>query len=282
MLRALAQPQSEHLEKTSPGSVILEAHPFNLLQPPSLSSPLHKTPGIVLRTVKFGETSLVVTVYTRLFGIQSYIVNGVRLHTKKGAGKAILFQPSALLDLVVYHHESAHLNRIREFGWRKLYSHLLTDVKKNAIAMFMVELLTRCIRQPEPNEDLFDFIEDTFLELDKAGDTVAANMPLFFAAHLPAFLGLRMDDNYSEKNSVLDLKEGCFTSSFPSHPDFLEDKAGYVTSQLLKARHPSELAELKLNQEFRRQLLFAFERFYVLHVNDFSSMKTIGVLKEIL
>ena len=223
-----------------------------------------------------------VTIYTRLFGIQSYIVNGVRLHTKKGTGKASLFQPSALLDLVVYHHESAHLNRIREFNWRKIYDHLLNDVKKNAIAMFMVELLSRCIKQPEPNEDLFDFVEDSFLELDKAGDTVSANMPLFFAVHLPAFLGLRMDDNHSERNSVLDLKEGVFTSSFPSHPDFLEGKAADVTSQLLKARQPRELDTLKLNQEFRRELLFAYERFYMLHVNDFSSLKTIGVLKEIL
>jgi DNA repair protein RecO (recombination protein O) len=39
---------------------------------------LHKTKGLVLRAVKYGETSLVVTMFTELFGVQSYMVNGVR------------------------------------------------------------------------------------------------------------------------------------------------------------------------------------------------------------
>ena len=246
-----------------------------------MSSPLHKTPGIVLRAVKFGETSLVVTIYTRLFGIQSYMVNGVRLHTKKGTGKASLFQPSAILDLVVYHHETVKLNRIREFNWRTIYEQILSDVRKNAIAVFMVELLNRCLKQPEPNPELFDFIEDSFLELDKAGDTVAANMPLFFALHLPVFLGLRVDDNYSEKNTVLDLKEGVFVNEMPLHPDFLEERPAFITSQILKAQHPVDLEELKLNHDFRRNLLSAYEKFYMLHVNDFTPLKTVSVLKEI-
>jgi DNA repair protein RecO (recombination protein O) len=82
---------------------------------------LHKTKGIVLRVVKYGETSLVVTIFTELFGVQSYMVNGVRTSTKKGTGKANLFQPTAILDLIVYHNELKHLNRIREFKWHYMY-----------------------------------------------------------------------------------------------------------------------------------------------------------------
>src|SRR5215510_5423380 len=109
---------------------------------------LHKTKGIVLRTVKYGETSVVVTMFTSLFGVQSYLVNGVRTQTRKTSGKASMFQPSAMLDLVVYHHETKHLNRIREFHWGHIYDQILSDVKKNAVALFMVELLTRCLKQP--------------------------------------------------------------------------------------------------------------------------------------
>jgi hypothetical protein len=61
---------------------------------------VHKTKGIILRTVKYGETSLVATIFTEQFGLQSYLVNGVRTATKKGTAKANLFQPSAILDLV--------------------------------------------------------------------------------------------------------------------------------------------------------------------------------------
>lgn len=243
---------------------------------------LHKTKGIVLRTVKYGETSLIVTIFTELFGVQSYLVNGVRASSKKATGKANLFQPAAILDLVVYHNELKHLNRIREFKWAYLYENLFSNVRKNAVCLFMVELLGKCLKQPEANPDLFYFTEDAFIHLDKCSDAVMANFPLFFALHLPVFFGFRIDDNYSEKNCFLDLQEGSFVPSAPSHSHFLEEKQAYVTSQFLKVRQPGELGDIKLNSEFRRNLLYAYERFYALHIQDFGSLRVLPVLRELL
>jgi DNA repair protein RecO (recombination protein O) len=62
---------------------------------------LHKTRGIVFRFTKYGESSIIVTIFTELFGIQTYIVNGIR--SKNSKGKIALFQPLTLLDLVVYY-----------------------------------------------------------------------------------------------------------------------------------------------------------------------------------
>jgi len=247
-----------------------------------MSQKLHKTKGIVLRTVKYGETSLIVTIFTELFGIQSYLVNGVRTSTKKGSGRANLFQPAAILDLIIYHNELRNLQRIKEFRWGNLYQHIFSDIKKNAVALFIVELLTKCLKQPETNEDLFHFVEDVFLNLDKCSEAVTANLPLFFALHLAVFFGFRMNDEYSEKNSFLDLQEGTFIAQRPDHPHFLEDKQAAVTSQLLKVMHPEELEEMKLNHDFRRNLLYAYERYYSFHIQDFTPMKTLPVLKEIL
>jgi len=205
---------------------------------------LHKTRGIVLRTVKYGETSVIVSIFTELFGLQSYLVNGVRASTKKGTGKAVLFQPSAILDLVVYHNELKQLQRIKEFRWGHLYRHILSDVKKNAVALYMVELLTKCLKQPEGHPDLFHFVEDAFIHLDECNEAIAANFPLYFALHLPVFFGFRIHDNYSAKNNFLDLQEGSFIDERPSHSYFLEDKQATVTSQLLKTQRPEELEEI--------------------------------------
>jgi DNA repair protein RecO (recombination protein O) len=243
---------------------------------------LHKIKGIVLRAVKYGETSLVVTLLTELFGLQSYLVNGVRTMTKKGAGKANLFQPPAILDLVVYHNELKHLQRIREFKWAVLYRHLFSDIPKNAVALFMTELLTRCLKQPENNPELFHFCEDIFRSLDESEGTTTANLPLFFALHLPFHFGFRITDNYSEKNVYLDLQEGNFVAAPPSHPHFLEDRQAVVTSQLLKVMQPAELADIKLHHDFRRNLLQSYETYYRLHLPDFGTMKSLPVLREIL
>ena len=243
---------------------------------------LHKTKGLVLRTVKYGETSIIVTVFTELFGVQSYLVNGVRTSTKKGTGKANLFQPSAILDLVVYHNELKHLNRIKEFKWAYIYKNIFSDVPKNTVALFMVELLTKCLKQPEGNPELFHFTEDIFMKLDESSGAIMANLPLFFALHLPFHFGFRIADNYNDKNPFLDLQEGGFTSEQPRHPHFLEDKQASVSAQLLKVMQPEELQDIKLNHDFRRHLLQRYDDYYRLHIQDFGTMKSLPVLREVL
>lgn len=241
----------------------------------------HKTKGIVLRTVKYGETSLVVTIFTELFGVQTYMVNGVR-SVKKSASKANQFQPGALLDLLVYHSDGKSMQRIKEFSWSVLYEHLLSNVVKNSIALFMVELLQKCLKQPEQNIDLFDFCAASFLQLDKANVTVTANFPLFFSLHLTHFLGFRMIDNYDANNIFLDLQEGNFIDHQPVHPHFMDGEPALLTSLLLKVMQPHELDQFRLNHEVRRALLLRYQDYYALHIHDFGQLKTLLVLHEVL
>jgi DNA repair protein RecO (recombination protein O) len=241
----------------------------------------HKTKGIVLRAIKYGETSLVVTIFTELFGVQTYMVNGVRT-SKKAAAKANYFQPAAILDMVVYHNENKPMHRIKEFSWGYLYDTLLTDVIKNSVASFMVELLQKCLKQPEPNPDLFSFCEEALLELDKCSTKITANFPLFFALHLTHFFGFRMADNYNPEDSYLDLQEGNFTNQQPAHPYFIDAEKAALTSQLLKVMQPYELEDFNLNHVTRRQLLLHYQDYYGLHIPDFGQMKTLMVLHEVL
>ena len=243
---------------------------------------IYKTKGIVLRSIKFGETSLVVTMFTELFGMQSYLINGVRSPTKKGAAKANLFQPAAILDLVAYHNEFKNLQRLKEFKWAYLYKHILSDVRKNAVALFMIELLTKCLKQPEANAELFYFVEDALHHLDEANDTVTANFPLFFALHLAVFFGFRIADEFTENIHYLDLEEGRFVQNQPKHAHYLQDREAAAVSHILKIMQPQELEQLFLNQEMRRRITQALEEYYSLHISDFGMMKTLPVLREVM
>jgi len=242
----------------------------------------HKTKGIVLRTVRYGETSIIASIFTELFGLQSYLINGVRVTSKKGTGKANMLQPGAILDMIVYHNDLKNLQRVKEFKWGYVYNNIFFNVFRNSIALFMVELLQRSIKQPEPNPALFDFVEDAFTHLDKASDSAAANFALYFAINLSRFYGFMIADRYSEKNNILDLMEGRYVSDKPHHLYFLESEFSRVVSDLLKVMQPGELGQVKLNQETRRVLLHAFEMFYALHIQDFGKMKTLPVLEAVL
>jgi DNA repair protein RecO (recombination protein O) len=244
---------------------------------------VHSTKGIVLRTVKYGETSVIVLILTEKFGIQSYLVNGVRTVSKKGSGNSGYFQPAAILDLEVYHNELKQLNRLKEFRWALVYKSVFSDVMKNAVAMFMVELLTRCLKQPEVNSALFQFAEDSFVHLDESEAAVAANMPLFFALHLAGILGFRIHAPVRiEEPFFLDLQEGQFTIHRPSHSNYLEGRLAASAAQILQAQQPPELRHVKLNQDTRRELLHAIENYYALQVHEFGKLKTVPVLEAIL
>ncbi len=242
----------------------------------------HKTKGIVIKTVRYGETSIIAGIYTELFGMQSYIVNGVRTTSKKGSGRANLFQPSALLELVAYHNDLKNLQRLKEFKWAIIYEKIFLNVYRNSVALFMIELLQRTLKQPEPNPDLFHFIEDAFLHLDRTDDNNIANFPLYFALHLSGFYGFRFADKYSAINNFLDLVEGQFVPDRPNHAHYLEKEHSAIISDLLKVMQPSELHQVKLNQETRRLLLHTFEKFYALHIQDFGNLKTLPVLEAVL
>lgn len=243
---------------------------------------IQTTKGIILRTVKYGETSLIVTIFTEIFGLQSYLVNGVRTASKKGTPKAALLQPSAILELVAYHNEFKNLQRLKEFKWAALYQHIFSDVRKNAVALFMVELLTRCLKQPEPNAELFYFVEDALLHLDEADETVTANFPLYFALHLAVFFGFRISDELSDEVQYLDLEEGRFVADQPQHTYYLQDKEAAAVSHILKIMQPDDLREVVLNQDMRRRMIHALEQYYALHIPDFGALRTLPVLRELM
>lgn len=241
---------------------------------------IYSTKGIVLRTVKYGETSIVASVFTELFGIQSYLVNGVR--TSGRSSKAHFFQPSSILDMEVYHNDLKNLQRIKDLKWSFVYKTILSDVIKNSIALYMVELLQKTLKQPEPNADLFSFCEDAFLQLDKATSEIAANFPIYFSLQLAPFFGIRLYDNYSDAQKFFNVHEGKFfdTASMSEHQ--VTSDISYLISQLLKAIHPYDLSEIKMNRNTRLTILKILEGYYTWHVSEFGSLKTLAVLSTII
>lgn len=245
-----------------------------------MSTPLHTTKAIILRAVKYGETSLIVTAYTELFGLQSYIVQGVRTSSKKGAGRANYFQPGAILELVVYHYELKNLQRIKEFRWSYLYTSVFNNVIKNCVLLYMMELLQKCIKQPENNPDLFYFIEEALQQLDKADEKVTAGIAIYFALHLATFFGFQISNE--QQFPILDLQDGKFSHSYPQHIYYVDGKMAELIYELLKVMQPGELVEVPMNHLQRRSVLEAMELFYALHLPEFGRMKTLQVLKEVL
>ena len=147
---------------------------------------LHKTRGVVFRFTKYGETSIIANVFTELFGMQGYIVNGVR--SASGRNKIALFQPLTLLDMVVYHRENANLNRISEIKCLYPYKTIPLDIRKSTVAVFINEVINKAIKEESHAGELCQFIIESLVALDTL-DTGTENFHLIFLLKLSRFLG---------------------------------------------------------------------------------------------
>lgn len=252
----------------------------------TLSDKIHKTNGIVLRTVKYGETSIVATVYTELFGLQPYILNGVRTLSKKGSNKMVFFQPGTLLEMEVYHNELKQLNRVKEYRWAFLYKTIFSDVVKNGVAMYMVELLTKCLTQPEENTGLYAFVEDCLIELDSCNEKEMANFPIFFGLHLSRFFGFLPEgvsrELWKKETFFFDVENGRFAKEQALHHHCLNKNQSKILAEILLVRQTKELSEINANVEMRRSILEALAQYYNMHITGFGKMKTLPILKEII
>ena len=245
-------------------------------------SQVFKTKGIVLRTVKYGETSVITSVYTELFGVQSYIVKGVRQTSKKGTNKGSFFQPAAILEMEVYNNEFKNLQFIKDYQWSHIYTSVYFDVVKNAVAMYMIELLQHSLKQPEANPELFYLIESSLKQLDKGNEALTANLPLYFTLHLGTELGFQLQGEYSVETPMVDFAEGQFVASSPLHSNYIEGELAKITSKINSISFYSDLEKIKLGRNARRQLLEAYQTYMALHVQDFGEMRSWKVLQEVL
>ncbi len=146
----------------------------------------------------------------------------------------------------------------------------------------MVELLQKTLKQPETNEDLFHFCEDAFLQLDIADNEITANFPIYFSMQVAQISGFSLQNNYSEKTNIFNLQEGNFAEENSFGTGHASAEISYGISELLKAIHPNDLREIKMNGKTRTAILKIMESFYAWHIPEFGKMKTLSVLSEIL
>ena len=234
--------------------------------------------GIVLQTIRYGDTSLIVKVFTRSLGLRSYMVKGA--FNRNSKSRAALFQNLHLINYV----ETGKPNR-SSLGYMKdvqlatVYQSIPFVMNKSAILMYISELLSKTITEQEQNEPLYDFIERSMLWLDLVHQDYA-NFPLFFTLELTRHLGFYPKANH-ETGFCFDMMEGSFAHDYPLHPYYFDAEDAQLLSKLLNAGI-DETCRIPLNVNQRRALLDGLIVFMRLHapvMNDFHSHE---VLKTVL
>ena len=238
---------------------------------------LFHTRGIVLHHVKFGETSIVARIYTERFGLQSYMIKGVR--NRKARMPYNLFQTGNLLDLVVYKNEKHTLQHLKDARCEHWYTTAMQDVRKSSVLLFLTDILSKTIREEEPNQDLFGFIHQSLLKLDLTPEPVM-NFHLVFLAHLVRFLGFAPRNNYSDKVRYFNMNEGEFYAGKENPGIYMEPPLTAIFSDLLRMDFGT-MNTLPLSSSVRNELLGKILEYYGIHSPFTRDIKSHLILREV-
>ena len=234
-----------------------------------------QTKAIVLSSLKFQDTSLIVKCYTTK-GVKSYLLKGVLTKSKKAKLKPAYFQTFTLLQLTANHNDKGRLNYIKEAQVYHPFHSLHTNIFKSTIAIFLSEILSNVLREEEENLALFNYLESALIWLDTNDNF--ANFHLLFLLKTTKYLGFYPQNN-TQNALFFNLKEGVFTQNKPF--------ANYITNENLTTLKAiiginfDAVSNLKISATNRQTFLSVLIDYFALHLPEFRKPKSLAVLQSV-
>ena len=238
---------------------------------------LTKTQAIVLHAIKYGETRLIVDMFTKVFGRQAFIVSIPK--TPKGKVKKQFFQPLTILEIETDIRPRQQLQKLHDVRLAAPFASIPFEPDKLAISLFVAEFLYYALRSEQRNELLYEYLENSIVWLDGQQSSFA-NFHLVFLLRLTRFLGFYPNlDDYKD-GDYFDLRESVFMPMPPVHRDFLHPEEAQKVQLMMRMDFPT-MHLFRMTHPERNRLLEVSLKYYRLHLPDFPEMKSIEVLQAL-
>ena len=238
---------------------------------------VYKARGIVLHTVKYGESALIAYVFTDVGGRRTYMIPGA--YSRRGKShKSALFQPMFLLEFEGYEQPKAEMHRMKEVRMLQPLTSLPFDVRKSTISLFMAEVLYRLIKEVEANEPLFDFLSASIVQLDALQEGIA-NFHLWFLVRLSAYLGFYPGNEY-RNGGWFDIRSGLFCDEMPQHRTCMNPTSARLLGRLMECEAEG-LGDLQLGRMDRVEFMEAMLIFFGYHFDAIHSVQSLRILQEV-
>lgn len=206
---------------------------------------------IVLHSTAFSEKSLVIHCLSRQYGRRSFLVGNVSRSTA-------FFQPLNILDCDIAANPRSSLFRASAFASAHPLAGIRSSYGKNAISMFMAEVLFRALREDADETGLFEWMESEILLLD-ALEGSYANFHIRFLMDFAAAMG--------------------FSPSMEALLPFLEDSS--VTAGRFLSGTPADSMLVPLSGKERSELCTRLLKYLEFHLESALNVRSLAILQEI-
>ena len=248
---------------------------------------IEKAEAVVLKTLNHGDTSKIITLYSREIGRLKLIAKGVRSPKSKAAG---LFQPTRHLQVIYYKKSTSNLQMFKSGELINGFFGLEDDFDRLTMAQVLVELLDRSVEDEEHQAHIFNLLVSTLSRLSQR-ETSAAEVYWLFHIHLLRELGFRPHVGHCATCND-SLEAGGSLGVGSSHLEcvkchqlgrdsiFVPRTVLDVINNILASRD-EEFLNTKLNARDRRSLWDFLWRYTFYHVESTRGMKSLKVLRQL-
>lgn len=230
--------------------------------------------AIVLRAVRHGDRSLIVTAHTQAHGLRAFVVRP----GKRGGLHANLFQPLARLELVWDERPERELAVVREARVENPYRHATTDPVAGALILFVQEVLLRTLKGESMDGEMHRYLQDSLEVLDHATDH--ALFPQLFLLGLARVMGFLPEPPEGDEDNF-DLLEGRFITGEAPSGHTLRPPLSTALARLVLLG-PSGTGSLTLPAAVRKPLLDHLLFYFRMHLDGLRELRSPGVLHQVL
>lgn len=236
-----------------------------------------KLRGVVLNTIRYSDKHNIVHIYTDGRGLMSFAVPLGK--TQAARMRNALLMPLSLVDLEAGVRPGRDLAVLREIHRNFPLATIYSDPVKNAISLFISELLAHVIQEPEGNDPLFRYIEQAVQLLEQLPGHVA-NFHICFLYHLGAHLGIQPNVESHHDGYWFDMTDGVFVPTPVSgHMNLQPGEAQVI--HLLSRMTFSNMAVFRFNREERNRVLDVIISYYRLHNAAIGTLRSPDILKQL-
>ena len=236
-----------------------------------------KLRGVVLNTIRYSDKHNIVHIYTDGRGLMSFAVPLGK--TQAARMRNALLMPLSLVDLEAGVRPGRDLAVLREIHRNFPLATIYSDPVKNAISLFISELLAHVIQEPEGNDPLFRYIEQAVQLLEQLPGHVA-NFHICFLYHLGAHLGIQPNVESHHDGYWFDMTDGVFVPAAVSGHMNLQPSEAQVI-HLLSRMTFSNMAVFRFNREERNRVLDVIISYYRLHNAAIGTLRSPDILKQL-
>lgn len=248
---------------------------------------MERLKAIVLRTVKYGDTGLVVDCLTEERGRVSFIT-GVGGSRRRGSSGMALWRPMNLVEFSAEFGSVKGMPRLHNASAYASYMDIPFNHVKSAQAMFLAECLTHLLHESSSDTTLYNFIETSLLWLDAVSDGYS-NFHIYFLLRLTRFIGIEPNIEQRDADVLLrrgganlyfDMQAGSFCHTQPVHAHFI-GPAEAVFLPVLMRMSLRTMHLYRFSRNERQRILQHLNTYFRLHIPSFPELRSLEVLREV-